>query len=154
MGNAVGKLNGSTICDGGSLSPNGIYAVEAQDFDAKVVYRLITARQLGPFYEGSDDADPDPDQDPNASTDDAGGWWSYNLMLAQQQQQQQTAGQDNSSESSSAQHSREHSVASSREQSVASLREQPPDGRRGHGRKGSGLFQRLRAHHTTGAQGS
>ncbi|KAJ2172614.1 SNF1-interacting protein, partial [Coemansia sp. RSA 560] len=81
MGNASGKLNGATMCDGGGLCPTGIYAEDAQDYDAKVVHRLIVSRQLGPFYTGADD--PDPDLDPEERSDD-GGWWSYNMMVAQQ----------------------------------------------------------------------
>ncbi|KAJ1881382.1 hypothetical protein LPJ66_011332, partial [Kickxella alabastrina] len=65
MGNAPGKLNSSTsnnnatVCDGGSLVPNGIYPEDAQDFDAKVVQRLILIRQMAPFYAGADDPDPE-----------------------------------------------------------------------------------------------
>ncbi|KAJ2147034.1 SNF1-interacting protein [Coemansia sp. RSA 678] len=81
MGNASGKLNGATMCDGGGLCPTGIYAEDAQDYDAKVVHRLIVSRQLGPFYTGADD--PDPDLDPEERSDD-GGWWSYSMMVAQQ----------------------------------------------------------------------
>ncbi|KAI8319897.1 hypothetical protein GQ54DRAFT_264539 [Martensiomyces pterosporus] len=104
MGNAPAKLNSATVCDGGNLSPNGIYAEDAQDFDVSIVQRLILGRQLAPFYVGADDPDP---AEPAATADGEGsssaagsggdssqcanddGWWSYNLMLAQQQQQLQ-----------------------------------------------------------------
>ncbi|KAJ1964549.1 SNF1-interacting protein, partial [Dipsacomyces acuminosporus] len=58
MGNSPTKLNGASACDGGSLSPNGIYAEEAQDFDTSIVQKLILGRQLAPFYQGADDPDP------------------------------------------------------------------------------------------------
>ncbi|KAJ2481452.1 SNF1-interacting protein [Coemansia sp. RSA 2131] len=116
MGNAGGKLNGATMCDGGGLCPTGIYAEDAQDYDTKVVHRLIVARQLGPFYKGADD--PDPDLDPEERSDD-GGWWSYNMMVAQQASQ----GSDEPPSGSS-----------------------PADtANMGHGRKSSGILQRLRA---------
>ncbi|KAJ2818004.1 SNF1-interacting protein, partial [Coemansia sp. 'formosensis'] len=92
MGNAAGKLNGAMVCDGGGLAPTGIYAEDAQDYDVKVVQRLILGRQLAPFYTGADEPDPaDPlpgaesDVCPIRTCDD--GWWSYNLMVAQQAQQ-------------------------------------------------------------------
>ncbi|KAJ2793339.1 SNF1-interacting protein, partial [Coemansia furcata] len=85
MGNAAGKLNGAMVCDGGGLAPTGIYAEDAQDYDVKVVQRLILGRQLAPFYTGADEPDPaDPlpgtesDVCPIRTSDD--GWWSYNLM--------------------------------------------------------------------------
>ncbi|KAJ1873441.1 SNF1-interacting protein [Coemansia sp. RSA 990] len=127
MGNAAGKLNGVSVCDGGSLSPNGIYPQDAQDFDVKVVQRMILARQLAPFYTGADDPDPDSGQD----IGEDGGWWSYSLLLAQQNAGESTAEASRSGAQSS---------------------ESPPQGspsaearRSGHARKGSGLFQRLRA---------
>ncbi|KAJ2851181.1 SNF1-interacting protein [Coemansia brasiliensis] len=128
MGNAAGKLNGVSVCDGGSLSPNGIYPQDAQDFDVKVVQRMILARQLAPFYTGADD--PDPDSDQNAGEDD--GWWSYNLLLAQQLKDQ-----------SNSEISPSGTLASSESPPQSSP---PAEGRRsGHVRKGSGIFQRLRA---------
>ncbi|KAJ2386234.1 SNF1-interacting protein, partial [Coemansia sp. RSA 2603] len=123
MGNAAGKLNGATVCDGGNLEPNGIYAADAQDFDAKVVQRLILARQLAPFYVGADDPDPDPDvhasDDPQqpgqpkqpAHSDD--GWWSYSMMLAQHEQQQLEKLAMGANERGSASHSRQESAGSS-----------------------------------------
>ncbi|KAJ2499656.1 SNF1-interacting protein [Coemansia sp. RSA 1972] len=118
MGNASGKLNGATMCDGGGLCPTGIYAEDAQDYDAKVVHRLIVARQLGPFYTGADDPDPDLDPvDPAERTDD-GGWWSYNMMVAQQGSEppEQKTGEPG-----------------------------PQQAHMGHSRKSSGILQRLRA---------
>ncbi|KAJ2327530.1 SNF1-interacting protein [Coemansia sp. RSA 2702] len=120
MGNAAGKLNGATVCDGGSLAPHGIYAEDGQDYDVRAVQKLMLARQLAPFYAGADDPDPDPE--PGASADD-GGWWSYSLMLAQQQQQQDTGAQDTGAQDTDVQ----ATGAGSR-----------------HARKGSGLLQRLR----------
>ncbi|PIA17201.1 hypothetical protein COEREDRAFT_41083, partial [Coemansia reversa NRRL 1564] len=49
-------------CDGGGVVPTGIYPESAQDYDEKTVQRLIFARQLAPFYEGADDADPGGDE--------------------------------------------------------------------------------------------
>ncbi|KAJ2580060.1 SNF1-interacting protein [Coemansia sp. RSA 1836] len=108
MGNAAGKLNGAMVCDGGGLAPTGIYAEEAQDYDVKIVQRLILSRQLAPFYAGADEPDPSESL-PGAPNDgsckagdgtvrgggdnDDDGWWSYNLMVAQAlQPQRPTAG--------------------------------------------------------------
>lgn len=60
MGNAAGKLNNSAMCDGGYLVPNGIYTTDTQDFDHKVVRKLILSRHLAPFYKGS--ADPEEEK--------------------------------------------------------------------------------------------
>ncbi|KAJ2716695.1 SNF1-interacting protein [Coemansia spiralis] len=128
MGNAPGKLGAAMVFDGGSLAPNGIYAEDAQDFDAKVVQRLIVGRRLAPFYEGADEpaaADGDGGTGKCGPGDD--GWWSYNLVVAQQQQEQQELEQtavDGSGEGEAG--ARAHW---------------------GHARKGSGLLQRLRAPH-------
>ncbi|KAJ1918821.1 SNF1-interacting protein [Mycoemilia scoparia] len=77
--------------DGGKFHPNGIYPSDAQDFDAKIVQKLIMQRLLSPFYKGSEDPDPDPfaknSQTPNSpgiqSTNDTDddGWWSYRLHI-------------------------------------------------------------------------
>ncbi|KAJ2082557.1 SNF1-interacting protein [Coemansia sp. RSA 988] len=138
MGNASGKLNGAMSCDGGGVVPNGIYPESAQDYDGKIVQRLIFARQLAPFYEGADDADPAGDEASEGADSTPGsqcrgddGWWSYNLMLAQRQQEQQQQQQQ-----SPTQHSRQ--------QSEVSLGSTDVGRRVGHARKGSGLLQRLR----------
>ncbi|KAJ1951532.1 SNF1-interacting protein [Linderina macrospora] len=86
MGNTPTKLNGATVCDYGNLLPNGIYPEDVQDFDVKIVQKLILGRQLAPFYVGADDPDPAEGGEQN---DD--GWWSYNLMLAQQQKKDGSA---------------------------------------------------------------
>ncbi|KAJ2156859.1 SNF1-interacting protein [Coemansia sp. RSA 552] len=132
MGNATGKLNSTTACDGGGLVPNGIYPESPQDFDARVVQRLIVARQLAPFYEGSDDMDPDPEGAQGAKEGRADdGWWSYNLMVAQQQSEQQQSDKQQSDKQQS--------------DKQQSHKQQPVRRQEGHTRKGSGFFQRLRA---------
>ncbi|KAI7830787.1 hypothetical protein BX661DRAFT_180085 [Kickxella alabastrina] len=161
MGNAPGKLNSSTAPAMPRLVPNGIYPEDAQDFDAKVVQRLILIRQMAPFYAGADDPDPeDNNADANANAnadgdadgDDAAvaiaaavaagsadqtkknddGWWSYNMMLAQHEQQQKQSSKDPPG----------CSTASLAEGSAAS-----PGRRNGHARVGSGFFQRLKNSH-------
>ncbi|KAJ1999605.1 SNF1-interacting protein [Coemansia thaxteri] len=132
MGNAGGRP-----CDGGALEPTGIYASDAQDFDAKVVQRLILARHLAPFYAGADDPDTDdPRADGGGGGDDDDGWWSYSLMVAQQKQQQTALSPD----APVATHSRQASTAS---ESLASPPASPVRGH--HARKGSGFLHRLRA---------
>ncbi|PVV00207.1 hypothetical protein BB559_000035 [Furculomyces boomerangus] len=54
MGNAQGKSFSASF-DGGSLSPNGLYPKAEQDFDKKIVERLITERKISPFYQGAED---------------------------------------------------------------------------------------------------
>ncbi|KAJ2251845.1 SNF1-interacting protein [Coemansia sp. RSA 455] len=159
MGNAAGKLNGAMVCDGGGLAPTGIYAEDAQDYDAKVVQRLILGRQLAPFYTGADEPDP---AEPLPGTEDtckAGnirtsddGWWSYNLMVAQQAQRTatDTAGGGDSLDTNSRQMSSAASSSAALHDTttdplVGSLPSSPAAaGKRGHVRKGSGFFHRLK----------
>ncbi|OMH81541.1 Protein SIP5 [Zancudomyces culisetae] len=54
MGNANGK-GGAAMFDGGYLEPTGVYPKENDDFDVKVVTKLIMERKLAPFYKGADD---------------------------------------------------------------------------------------------------
>ncbi|KAJ2753932.1 SNF1-interacting protein [Coemansia pectinata] len=152
MGNATGKLNGAMVCDGGGLAPTGIYAEDAQDYDAKVVQRLILGRQLAPFYTGADEPDP---AEPLPGTEDAckagtirtsdDGWWSYNLMVAQQAQRSATDAGGDSLDTSSRQMSSAASSSVALHDTADSLGSHPPSpGRRGHVRKGSGFFHRLK----------
>ncbi|KAJ2800773.1 SNF1-interacting protein [Coemansia helicoidea] len=134
MGNAPGKMGPAMEFDGGSLVPNGIYAEDAQDFDAKVVQRLIVGRRLAPFYAGADEPDPGgADGDCRAGkpgpADD--GWWSYNLVVAQQQQQEQ--------------------LEETADETETEADEAGARAHRGHARKGSGLLQRLRTTHAAEA---
>ena len=94
MGNISGKPQPRSF-DGGNLHPNGIYPKDAQDFDIKIVQRLITQRLLAPFYEGAEDPDPSPgnkssrasvdsdnnDTQSNNNNNDGDGWWSYRLHV-------------------------------------------------------------------------
>ncbi|KAJ2558951.1 SNF1-interacting protein [Coemansia sp. RSA 1933] len=130
MGNAAGKLNSSTVCDGGGLVPNGIYSTEAQDFDAKAVQRLILSRHMAPFYAGADEAEEDSKASAPSGSDD--GWWSYNLMLAQRESSEPPGGSSSTDQMSSASSADEGGI------------HQAGDGRRGHARKGSGLLRRLK----------
>ncbi|KAJ2604853.1 SNF1-interacting protein [Coemansia sp. RSA 1722] len=155
MGNAAGKLNSGMVCDGGNLEPNGIYS-EEQDYDTKVVQRLVLARQLAPFYVGADD----PESEDCAGGDEQqqdDGWWSYNMMLAQHEQlmQQTNPSIDGDGlKSNDKSHSRQDSSTSSLGQILgegASRASSPGTGNRsGHARKGSGFFQRLKGgtHHS------
>ncbi|KAJ2724827.1 SNF1-interacting protein [Coemansia sp. Benny D115] len=171
MGNAAAKLNGATVCDGGGLAPNGIYAQDAQDFDHKVVHRLILARHMAPFYQGADDPDPPDDSSAAALTDaqrqklSDDGWWSYNLMhaqLEQQASQQPPRNAETAASAGSRSHSRQHSGASSRSASSGAIaaptaaqsagaHAKKPSATGGHARKGSGFFQRLKASHRSPA---
>ncbi|KAK9763405.1 SNF1-interacting protein [Basidiobolus ranarum] len=50
MGNIQTKRDASLV-DGGGFTPNGIYTAE-QDFDHRVVRKLIVERKISPFYRG------------------------------------------------------------------------------------------------------
>ncbi|KAJ1726289.1 SNF1-interacting protein, partial [Coemansia biformis] len=135
MGNAPGKLGAAMVCDGGNMAPNGIYAGDAQDFDVKVVQRLIVARRMAPFYVGGDEPDPADSSGEGASPDAAAGqaaddgWWSYNLVLAQQQKElEQAEAESRSADTHGSQQGK------------------------GHARKGSGLLHRLRTPHSGAAE--
>ncbi|KAJ1677792.1 SNF1-interacting protein, partial [Spiromyces aspiralis] len=101
MGNAHGRQHQMPI-DGGSLTPNDIYPADAQDFDEKIVQRLIIHRHIAPFYKGAEDPDPPlpnsvgtlsgtgdhgsvssargGSNSPGGFEDDA-GWWSYSMHV-------------------------------------------------------------------------
>ncbi|KAJ1821434.1 SNF1-interacting protein [Coemansia sp. RSA 2675] len=160
MGNAAGKLNGAMVCDGGGLAPTGIYAEDAQDYDVKVVQRLILARQMAPFYTGADEPDPAeplPGTENDLSTAGSAGttrtsddgWWSYNLMVAQQAQKSNAEGGTDSLDAPlSQQMSAASSSAALHDTATDSVGSHPPSpgfSARRHVRKGSGFFQRLKA---------
>ncbi|KAJ1895111.1 SNF1-interacting protein, partial [Coemansia sp. IMI 209127] len=145
MGNAAGKLNSSTVCDGGGLVPNGIYKEDAQDFDAKAVQRLIFARHMAPFYLGADDPEEDskagptaqpPGSNNNNNNDD--GWWSYNLMLAQRESSEPLGN------TGSALNGGQLSSASSTDDGLLHQSQGDRTAASGHTRKGSGLLRRLK----------
>ncbi|KAJ2485397.1 SNF1-interacting protein [Coemansia sp. RSA 2050] len=162
MGNAAGKLNGAMVCDGGGLAPTGIYAEDTQDYDVKVVQRLILGRQMAPFYTGADE--PDPAEPPPGTENDlckAGdgavrasddGWWSYNLMVAQQAQKSAAATEGGAdpldtslSRQMSATSSSSAALHDTATDSVGSHPPSPGFSAKRHVRKGSGFFQRLKA---------
>ncbi|KAF9335610.1 SNF1-interacting protein [Podila minutissima] len=60
MGNASTKDIKADQIDGGGLVPNGIYTA-AQDYDFRIVQRLILQRKLAPFYKGLEDCDDSED---------------------------------------------------------------------------------------------
>ncbi|KAJ1959300.1 SNF1-interacting protein [Dispira parvispora] len=65
MGNSHGKTHQLDVVDGGFFEPVGVYAAEEQDFDRRVVRRLILDRKLAPFYQGAEDSEATP---PTSST--------------------------------------------------------------------------------------
>ncbi|KAG0353845.1 SNF1-interacting protein [Podila minutissima] len=60
MGNASTKDIKADQIDGGGLVPNGIYTAP-QDYDFRIVQRLILQRKLAPFYKGLEDCDDSED---------------------------------------------------------------------------------------------
>ncbi|KAF9930826.1 SNF1-interacting protein [Linnemannia zychae] len=59
MGNTTTKEKSDHV-DGGALLPNGIYS-GPQDYDFRIVQRLIHQRRLAPFYKGLEDWDDSED---------------------------------------------------------------------------------------------
>ncbi|KAF9088686.1 SNF1-interacting protein [Mortierella sp. AD031] len=59
MGNTTTKEKSDHV-DGGTLLPNGIYS-GPQDYDFRIVQRLIHQRRLAPFYKGLEDWDDSED---------------------------------------------------------------------------------------------
>ncbi|KAF9930794.1 SNF1-interacting protein [Modicella reniformis] len=59
MGNASTKEKSDHI-DGGALLPHGVYS-SPQDYDFRIVQRLILQRKLAPFYKGLEDWDDNED---------------------------------------------------------------------------------------------
>ncbi|KAJ1895134.1 SNF1-interacting protein [Kickxella alabastrina] len=182
MGNAPGKLNSSTsnsnatACDGGSLVPNGIYPEDAQDFDAKVVQRLILVRQMAPFYAGADDPDPevastntkanltlednnaDANDNADADGDDAAVAIAAAVVVGSADQTKKNDDGWWSYNMMLAQHEQQqkqsmeeyensaHSLGASTS-SLAEGSAASPGRRSGHARVGSGFFQRLKNSH-------
>ncbi|KAF9421516.1 SNF1-interacting protein [Podila epigama] len=60
MGNATTKDSKTDQVDGGGLVPTGIYSAP-QDFDFRIVQRLILQRKLAPFYKGLEECDDSED---------------------------------------------------------------------------------------------
>ncbi|KAG0013862.1 SNF1-interacting protein [Podila clonocystis] len=60
MGNASTKDIKADQIDGGGLVPNGIYTAP-QDYDFRIVQRLILQRKLAPFYKGLEDCEDSED---------------------------------------------------------------------------------------------
>ena len=60
MGNASTKDIKADQIDGGGLVPSGIYTAP-QDYDFRIVQRLILQRKLAPFYKGLEDCDDSED---------------------------------------------------------------------------------------------
>ncbi|KAI8603293.1 hypothetical protein EDD21DRAFT_369509 [Dissophora ornata] len=59
MGNTTTKEKADHI-DGGALLPHGVYS-GPQDYDFRIVQRLILQRRLAPFYKGLDDCEDSED---------------------------------------------------------------------------------------------
>ncbi|KAF9945986.1 SNF1-interacting protein [Mortierella alpina] len=78
MGNTSTKDKTDHV-DGGELLPHGIYT-GPQDYDFRIVQRLILQRKLAPFYKGLEDWD---------DSEDAQEEKEKQQLLQQQQQQQQ-----------------------------------------------------------------
>ncbi|KAJ1974263.1 SNF1-interacting protein [Dimargaris verticillata] len=63
MGNTSTKAQRLDTFDGGQFEPHGVYPEQDQDFDRRVVRRLILDRKLAPFYKGAEEPAPDTDED-------------------------------------------------------------------------------------------
>ncbi|KAJ1655050.1 SNF1-interacting protein [Dispira simplex] len=67
MGNSHGKAHHLDVIDGGRFEPVGVYAAEEQDFDRRVVRRLILDRKVAPFYQGAEESEATPPLSPMGS---------------------------------------------------------------------------------------
>ncbi|KAF9149503.1 SNF1-interacting protein [Linnemannia schmuckeri] len=91
MGNTTTKEKTDHV-DGGTLLPNGIYS-GPQDYDFRIVQRLIHQRRLAPFYKGLEDWDDNEDAlEVRAAAAAASGGSSASASTHQQQQQQSARG--------------------------------------------------------------
>ncbi|KAF9566671.1 SNF1-interacting protein [Mortierella alpina] len=116
MGNTSTKDKTDHV-DGGELLPHGIYT-GPQDYDFRIVQRLILQRKLAPFYKGLEDWDDSEDAQEEKE--------KQQLLQQQQQQQQQqqkqqqqrqrgttaTRASSSSSSNTSTGHSHSHSQSS------------------------------------------
>ena len=90
MGNTTTKEKSDHV-DGGSLLPNGIYS-GPQDYDFRIVQRLIHQRRLAPFYKGLEDWDDSEDALEERAAAAASASVSATSKSTPQQQQQQQKG--------------------------------------------------------------
>ncbi|KAF9548836.1 SNF1-interacting protein [Mortierella hygrophila] len=113
MGNTTTKEKSDHV-DGGNLLPNGIYS-GPQDYDFRIVQRLIHQRRLAPFYKGLEDWDDSEDalEERAAAAASASVSVSVTLTSTPQQQQQQKGahGHSHSHSSSSQGHTRGNSAS-------------------------------------------
>lgn len=110
MGNTATKEKSDHV-DGGTLLPNGIYS-GPQDYDFRIVQRLIHQRKLAPFYKGLEDWDDSEDalEERAAAAASASATVSATSKSTPQQQQQQKGAHAHShSHSSSQGHTRGNS---------------------------------------------
>ncbi|KAG0276537.1 SNF1-interacting protein [Linnemannia gamsii] len=92
MGNTSTKEKSDHV-DGGTLLPNGIYTTP-QDYDYRIVQRLIHQRRLAPFYKGLEDWDDSEDalqERAAAASASASSGGTGSSSTPQQQQPQQAA---------------------------------------------------------------
>ncbi|KAG0377584.1 SNF1-interacting protein [Mortierella sp. AD032] len=99
MGNTTTKEKSDHV-DGGALLPNGIYSTP-QDYDFRIVQRLIHQRRLAPFYKGLEDWDDSEDalEERAAAAAASGGPSAKPTGTAQQQQRGHTHSHSHSSSS-------------------------------------------------------
>ncbi|KAJ1967035.1 SNF1-interacting protein [Dimargaris xerosporica] len=69
MGNTSTKVQRLDTFDGGQFEPHGVYPEQDQDFDRRVVRRLILDRKLAPFYKGAEEPASDPNDNDCAPGD-------------------------------------------------------------------------------------
>ncbi|KAG0071234.1 SNF1-interacting protein [Linnemannia elongata] len=123
MGNTTTKEKSDHV-DGGTLLPNGIYS-GPQDYDFRIVQRLIHQRKLAPFYKGLEDWDDSEDAlEERAAAAAASASTSVSATSKptpqQQQQQQKGAHAHSHSRSSSSQgHTRGNSSSHNNSQGYA-----------------------------------
>lgn len=122
MGNTTTKEKSDHV-DGGTLLPNGIYS-GPQDYDFRIVQRLIHQRKLAPFYKGLEDWDDSEDAlEERAAAAAASASTSVSATskpTPQQQQQQKGAHAHSHSRSSSSQgHTRGNSSSHNNSQGYA-----------------------------------
>ncbi|KAF9121295.1 SNF1-interacting protein [Mortierella sp. 14UC] len=123
MGNTTTKEKSDHV-DGGTLLPNGIYSTP-QDYDFRIVQRLIHQRRLAPFYKGLEDWDDSEDalEERAAAASAAGATASTTTAMPQQQQQQQqqqpSRGHTHSNSRSSSSHGHTRGNSSSQHPTTA-----------------------------------
>ncbi|KAF9909999.1 SNF1-interacting protein [Linnemannia zychae] len=129
MGNTTTKEKSDHV-DGGTLLPNGIYSTP-QDYDFRIVQRLIHQRRLAPFYKGLEEWDDSEDAlEERAAAASAAGTTASNTTTTPQQHQQPPRGHAHSNSHSSTSHGHTRGNSSSQHPTERSMADSEREMRR------------------------